>query len=79
MKAMNSNVKFFFDSKDLTIYNRKSYRWMKEVVKLATNFDPDQLHYSQLPLSQGVVSFPGLNCNVLLKCFEPNTILGGHS
>lgn len=48
MKAMNSNVKLFFDSKDLTIYSRKSYRWMKELVNLATTFDPDQLHKKQL-------------------------------
>ena len=30
---------------------------MKELVILATNFDPDQLHLKQLPNKQGVVSF----------------------
>lgn len=31
---------------------------MKELVILATNFDPDQLHCKQLSASQGVVSYP---------------------
>lgn len=29
---------------------------------MATAFDPDQLHYSQLPFKQGVVSFTKQNC-----------------
>ena len=45
---------------------------------IGSRFDSDHLHSKQLPLIQGVVSFSVLNCNVLLKCFEPNTVSNGH-
>ena len=33
------------------------YNITEAIGNMATAFDPDQLHYSQLPFKQGVVSF----------------------
>ena len=47
---------------NLNIYKRMFYDITEVTENMATAFDPDQLHYSQLPFKQGVVSFTKQNC-----------------